>query len=160
MESLSNSPTVSNITLMTVKIGMMADPRLKKWYSQVNGTDADRKVHVAVMESESFLSESSDLSYLYNEMSKIRDLDVIDQFKFTFNRFMIPYERLLIQSLEIAEVLNGKVINIVPLEERLQKLAKNPQKGVKRFMRIRNDPSETLFDQAVVDFALISMQAI
>ncbi|EFC39452.1 predicted protein [Naegleria gruberi] len=160
MESLSNSPTVSNITLMTVKIGMMADPRLKKWYSQVNGTDADRKVHVAVMESESFLSESSDLSYLYNEMSKIRDLDVIDQFKFTFNRFMIPYERLLIQSLEIAEVLNGKVINIVPLEERLQKLAKTPQKGVKRFMRIRNDPSETLFDQAVVDFALISMQAI
>ncbi|EFC36674.1 predicted protein [Naegleria gruberi] len=163
VEKLSQSLTISNITILNSKMGLLSDSRMKKWHSKLNISESERKIHVSLMESKDvFFTQVEDFEEFHREMSKMIDMDILDQFKFTFDRMMIPYERLMISKLEIVEVWkeSGEIENVISFEERLQKLSKIAKPGIKRYLRIRNDPSQTLFDQAVIDFTLISIQSI
>ncbi|KAF0984933.1 hypothetical protein FDP41_000832 [Naegleria fowleri] len=205
MDSLSKSPLVSNITLMTLDVALGADPRLKQWYScqQIDPeqndpnndektrmlnqschlqSQNDKKIHVKFITSTKPKGHEEEFfrpEHYKQLMQQASQSNIHQGVEKGFEKAIRPIEKLLIEHLELVEIEDHpveyfstrsiqKVIPFTDRKGRLEQLKyyspeQTSQRGgkyVKRFVRIKNDPSQTLFAHVNVDLAFFAIQGI
>ncbi|KAL9655964.1 hypothetical protein ABK040_007585 [Willaertia magna] len=175
-DSLQENPLNTNITIVLQKWGLNADYRLQRWYEN---KDNNSKVHIVILKDEGLLitnrtqfntvMEDLNTKYIEDEMTATLKLGEL---------YLAPYEKAVLSSLEfIVEELyseeeeelvsynkntvttnsRSRLDVVVPVNDR--SYAKGINK-TKRRIRIKGDPSNTIYDSVVIDFSMIASASI
>ncbi|KAG2391874.1 hypothetical protein C9374_013359 [Naegleria lovaniensis] len=171
---------IGNITLLNSKSCMGSDERLKEWYSRQQQHDMNTtipsqdtsKIHLAFLDPISS-NDSNVLNFIASTMESISKLPTNEGLVLAFQKVIAPYEKLMIESLEIVEMdnsnathstSNGRILNIIPFGDRFKRISllgsQKASLATKTFLRIKNDPSQTLFEHVIIDFSLYAIQSI
>ncbi|KAF0980319.1 hypothetical protein FDP41_013533 [Naegleria fowleri] len=206
MDALAGRELIGNITLLNSKACLGSDERLPQWYSKqqqrMNKTqstsihndhhhhhhneDKYSKIHLAFMDQKDQDDDTTNvLNFIATNMESISKLPMNEGLFLAFQKVIAPYEKIMIENLEIVEmeisnqeaettptiliqeVEANQVLNVIPFVDAATRRkffqarhTSEPVTPPKTFLRIKNDPSQTLFEHVIIDFSLYAVQSI
>ncbi|KAF0974952.1 hypothetical protein FDP41_005705 [Naegleria fowleri] len=158
VESLAHREKIGNVTFANIEL---SKPFIRSLIEKINAvrmtqaSNALSKIHIHFFNDDNLeFNTPARYEQITTEMDSVPEDKVHE---IMIHRLLVPYQRLLLHQLEIVEVHDGRLLKVLALGTP-EALSNTEQ--VKRFVRIKEDPSQTLFEYVVVDNFLTALSAI
>ncbi|KAG2392494.1 hypothetical protein C9374_011219 [Naegleria lovaniensis] len=160
VESLAYREKIGNITFANVELAKpfirnLEDKKNAVRMSQDDASHPFTKIHIHYLNDKNLdFNTPTKYEQITTEMDSLPDDKVRE---IMINRLLAPYQKLLLDQLEVVEVHEGSVLRVLAFGTQA---ALSTTEHIKRFIRIKEDPSQTLFEYVVVDNFLTGIAAV
>ena len=156
VEELSHHVENHNLTLLCIPFSLESDERMKKWYTKRGPINPDdEKVHIAMLDDGKLRVKNM---AEYDEVSQVGNGEISQAVRHIMLDIMKPFEEYVTSQLEVVEMDEQNrtfIRNFTSFGAN-----SNSKNGSTHYLRIKNDPKQTLFEHVILDVALFQSQAL